>query len=431
MYEVLWAGHLFKVVLSKGGANASYRSLRVIFRTVLDTSEERRPAVATLIADTRQSWAELHRTIRSINQEKDDLITLIEDAAFVVCLDDESLDTATQRCNQFLLGPPSNWWSDKSLQFVICKNGVSAYICEHSMLDASSTKQLNASVTKAILAHIPEKILAHNASLIGDSHLKHTRSLDDTASSIGDMVKEFQLKTNPAISDPIDRVQVHFDMTHTPIEFAHFHLSTFGNKFLRNRGMPPKTGYQLVIQLASLLYFGQQYPSWETITKMLFEKGRLDWMQVVSPAMFRFCQAAASHDVPLAQQCTLLREATNLHTNTMARIARGKGFAGHLECLKEVLREDEPMPALFEDPTWQMMRVDSPRKIKTDATEGLMTQEAGFLMPDSESVFVHYEVEDDGCLFYIQSTDGRTKPFCDALQRTAAKVRTLLDIDEI
>jgi len=69
--------------------------------------------------------------------------------------------------------------------------------------------------------------------------------------------------------------------------------------------------------------------------------------------------------------------------------------------------------------------------IKTDATEGLMTQKAGFLMPDPESVFVHYEIEDDGCLFYIQSTKGRTKPFCDALQRAAEKVRALLDTDEM
>lgn len=424
-------GNLFKVILRQGGANASYEGLRAMFQTVLDTSEERRPAVATLTADTRQSWAELHRMIRSINKENNDLIALIEDAAFVVCLDDESPDSATQRCNQFLLGSPSNRWSDKTLQFVVCKNGVSAYICEHSMLDASSTKQLNASVTKAILAHIPGKTHQYNGSMNDGSLLGHNRSVDDTATGIGEMVKELHFKTNQAISDQIDRIQMHFKTTHTPIEFAHFYLSTFGNTFIRTRKMPPKTGYQLVIQLASLLYFGQQYPSWETITKMLFKKGRLDWMQVVSPAMLAFCKAAAGYDVSLAQQCTLLREAANVHTNTVARIARGKGFASHLECLKDVLRADEPMPALFKDPTWQMMRVNSPRKIKTDATDGLMTQEAGFLMPDPESVFVHYEIEDDGCLFYIQSTKGRTKPFCDALQRAAEKVRALLDTDEM
>ena len=66
-----------------------------------------------------------------------------------------------------------------------------------------------------------------------------------------------------------------------------------------------------------------------------------------------------------------------------------------------MVRKHEPVPALFTDSTWEMMRVTSTRKIKPDASEGLTAQEAGFFMPDPESVFVHYEVEDDGCIFFI------------------------------
>ena len=100
----------------------------------------------------------------------------------------------------------------------------------------------------------------------------------------------------------------------------------------------------------------------------------------------------------------------------------------HLEALQEVLREGEPVPAFFQDPTWEMMRVTSARKIKTDASEGLMAQEAGFLMPDPESVLVHYELEDLGCRLYIQSTETRTGAFFEALQQAADMVKDLLEM---
>lgn len=70
------------------------------------------------------------------------------------------------------------------------------------------------------------------------------------------------------------------------------HERKVGKLFFRDRRMPFNSGVQVVIQLASLLYFGVQYPSWETLTMMLFRSGRLDWIQSVSPAMFNFCEAA-------------------------------------------------------------------------------------------------------------------------------------------
>jgi Choline/Carnitine o-acyltransferase len=112
----------------------------------------------------------------------------------------------------------------------------------------------------------------------------------------------------------------------------------------------------------------------------------------------------------------------------MTRISSGRDFAAHLEALREVVREeDEPVPALFHDPTWDMMRVTGTRKIKTDASEGVRAQDTGgFLMPDPESLWVHYEVEEEACRFWVQSTPGRTGPFCDRLKEAAAKVQKIL-----
>lgn len=65
------------------------------------------------------------------------------------------------------------------------------------------------------------------------------------------------------------------------------------------------------------------------------------------------------------------------------------------------------------------MRVTSPRKLKTDASGELRTQEAGFFMPNPESVFVHYEIDEAECRFFVQNTEGWTHKFCHALEKAA------------
>lgn len=91
----------------------------------------------------------------------------------------------------------------------------------------------------------------------------------------------------------------------------------------------------------------------------------------------------------------------------------------HLEALRELARKhgEAPfLPSMFQDPTWRMMTVTSTRKIKTDATEDLCAQEAGFYMPDPEGVLVHYEIiTDSDCKFLVQSTGGRASAFEEAL----------------
>lgn len=416
---VLRRGHAFKIALEQESHPVALAKLRVAFDDILDLSSQILPSIATLTADERDSWAEIRGVVMSSNLTNQNTVDAIEAAAFVLCLDDSSPATPTERCNSLLLGDPSNRWSDKTLQFVVCANGVSGYVCEHSMLDAASLRQINEYITTAI---------AQAAAEPEDNGTVHGHS---------EILEELKFHTNKVLVDNINRVRNHATTIYKPVEFAHFELPSMGSAFLRNHRTPSKSGIQVVIQLASLLYYGVQHPSWETLTMMLFRRGRLDWMQSVSPAMYRFCETAFEDDLTFVQRCRMLREAAGVHASTMARISRGQGFAAHLEALRELAQQEEEeeggggegetLPELFNGPTWEKMRVLSPKKIKTDASEGLNAQEAGFFMPDPESVFVHYEMDEVGCRFFIQSTEGQTDRFCKALDQAAAQVRRLLE----
>ena len=77
----------------------------------------------------------------------------------------------------------------------------------------------------------------------------------------------------------------------------------------------------------------------------------------------------------------------------MTRISRGGGFASHLYALQEVIEEGEDLPLLFSDPTYANTR---PRKIMTSSVPWQDSlQEAGFVLPDPENLWIQYEVDND------------------------------------
>jgi len=330
--------------------------------------------------------------VKSVNLINDAMMSTIEAAAFVVCLDDEAPNNPSERCNQFFLGDPSNRWSDKNLQFVVCKNGISAFVGEHAMLDGASVRQLNRFVTGEITQH------RSNLENNGVSHISHKVTPDGSTCDayLSGVVEELAFTITTALESQINLIQERFSKTFQPIEFTHLSITTFGAKFLNRHKCPSKAGYQLVIQLACRIFYSYQPPAWETVSMARFHKGRVDWIQVIQPPVAEFCAAARDDRIPLAKRKVLFFEASNAHANTMTRITRGHGFKAHMYALLGMLREDEPLPTLFKDPAWEATSVPSVKMVKTDCLEGMMLQETAFLMPEPDCIFIHYEVEDDG-----------------------------------
>ena len=309
---------------------------------------------------------------------------MIEAAAFVVCLDDASPSDPSQRANQFLLGKTSDRWADKILQFVVCQNGDSAYLCEHSAVDGGTLIQLNEAIRSAILEP--------NRTSPGVSNLdNHSGELPG-----------YIFDSNSEIEKMIDCAQRLSDARDRRIEYSHFTCSSFGSTFSRDHRCAPKAAYQLVIQLASLRYFGYQPSSWEAITMRPFRKGRVELIQAVLPPVAEFCASMQNRQKDSAAtqlKRTLFYNAIKAYNNTMTRISRGGGFMGHLYALQEVLEEGEETPQLFLDPSYEATR---PKKIMTSTIPWQDSlQEAGsdFFLSDPEHIWIQYEVGDERCVF--------------------------------
>jgi len=359
---------------------------------------------------------QVQEQVKAYNQENQDLLDVLDAAAFVICLDTASPTTASERCQQFLYGEPSSRWSDKTLQFVVSPNGASAYLCEHAAIDGGILAQLNQKIKNAILDH-------------GTDRQPSTESYTNGVP----VLRPLTFTSSPEIEAQTSSTQETHRTYALRTDYLFYRCNTFGGSFLRSHRCAPKSGFQIIIQLAALSYFGYNPPSWETVSMRPFHKGRVDIYQSVLPSVKDFCEAAmaAIRRSKKSEDHTsllrpLLNTAVKAHGNLLTRVSQGRGFAAHLYALQEVIAPDESNPALFgKESIYAKTR---PGKLLTDCAEWVGgIQDGGFAMPDPEFVRVHYEIDDRGCDFAIRGPEGKAGEFVAALKRAVQFVKHLLD----
>ena len=287
-----------------------------------------------------------------------------------MCLDDASPSTGAQRAYHYHFGNGSNRWNDKSVQFAVCSNGISGFIGDHSMLDASTVHGLNVFVTRAIMEHKPQETVER---------------------SVGDVVlEEYPFLSTPEIDEHIMRARQQFQENVLGIEHRFFNYTGFGASQAQMYKCPPKSVFQLVVVLASRHHFGYNPALWETVSLGTFHRGRVEISQVITPPIVAFCEAANDEAMPIEQRRKLFVEAVKTHASSVMRAVRGRGTDRHLTALRQMLADGEKVPALYEDPLFIRTR---PRKIMSHCHD-TGTLEKGFLLRDADAIWVHYELDE-------------------------------------
>ncbi|EDN96879.1 hypothetical protein SS1G_01807 [Sclerotinia sclerotiorum 1980 UF-70] len=397
---VLRRGRIYKIIIRDStGQRVDIYKLEEIFQIIIDLGAVKPPrkSIAGMTADRRDSWAKMRKMIRSGPLNNSTTIDMVENSAFV---------------------------------FIVCTNGESGHIFEHSMIDALPISRFDASIRKAILSHDESSYeLTRGQNGVNDEthshgagHVDGTNEVKNSDSQ--EWYKEYQYITNAELDLHLANIKEEYEKSYSPSETESFTGNHFGTLYLRSHNVPPKSGYQVIIQLASLMYFGYHPPSFQTISMGLFNKGRVELIQSVLPEILAFTQSAFNEALPIPERRELFIKAAKTHAATMIKISRGHGFATHLYALREVLRDGEEVPTLFNLSLYSRIR---PGKLLTDnANRRGIIREMAITMPDPENVLLHYEVHDQKCDFSIKAPPGKSMVFFQAIEKATVLVRRLL-----
>ncbi|KAI9830656.1 MAG: hypothetical protein M1819_005466 [Sarea resinae] len=338
-------GHVFKIALQ----GSSQEDLQSVFETIIDRTREQKPSLAGILtADNRDSWAEIKKTLRTKNAQNEAYFRTIDEAAFVICLDDEEAKTNEDQVRQALWGGGFNRWLDKTLQFTVSADGKSACLVDHSKIDGLAPHRLNEWIQERINEKSQVKKLTNGAT---NGHSYNMPPLE-----------EYSLSTTREVEDHIVTVQQHCFKELAHRTYNYVHLPRFGKSFLAAHSTPIKGVLRLTMQLAARLFFGWSPPSVEPFSLTHFHKGRAERFQTTTPAVTQFCDAMVFRDDDdddddsnnTSKRWELLMRAVAEISDEGHKAAGGHYFDPLMVILESYMwPAEQPLPALFRDPVYQ------------------------------------------------------------------------------
>ncbi|KAK5055904.1 hypothetical protein LTR84_012454 [Exophiala bonariae] len=396
-FVVLRQGHGYKVDFRGIEENLDHETLEATFAGILKQEPIDIDWTGILTADHRVSWARNYQTFVKTSLQNARYIETMERAAFIICLDDAQPETPEKRARQIHFGNGFNRWFDKSMQFVVCSNGISGIVADHTGLDAPTVQELNMLIADAISKYDPS-----GNSLAG-------RSLEAEKLAHNGFV---------GIDEEIQRIRVNFENAIGTQHHFFPESLPWGSSLVKSYKLPPNSIFQLVVQIAAFRYFGYIPATWETVLQSTFHKGRVEINQIVSQQVATFVKAAVDSEVPVATCRQLLTEAARTHSGTVLSCTRAGGSDRFLTILRDMVEEGEEEPELYRDPVYKRSR---PRKLMSSCFKTHMA-ENGCFMKDGNAIWLHFEVEEDRRSF----SSGKHISALDKIFRVSEEVQDAL-----
>jgi len=258
----------------------------------------------------------------------------IDEATFMVCLDEGRPETNEEHVRQAYLGDGFNRWMDKCTQFTIAENGKSGFIMEHGAIDGITASRACDFIHDAIHSHVPESTRPVN-----------TNGAQEPVPLV--QLEELPFTSSPALDAHMLTLRAQYIKSAASIGFKNHRITAFGTDHLMACSVPVKTALDATVQLAIRLHFGYNTPCWEGVSMAHYHKGRPEIMQVATRDVVQFCDLALDEAVPLREKHAALFKLGRSMSGNMQSTLTGQTHLRLLDLLKVCWPEGAPTAKLF------------------------------------------------------------------------------------
>ncbi|CAG8496162.1 1854_t:CDS:2 [Diversispora eburnea] len=386
---VIYKDQIFKVqVLGERGERVSIDSIKRQLHLLIER------------VNNYNNNSELQPPIGLLTGEHLNLET-IDNALFVVALDDYSVDKDISHHNSFHAFNGRNRWFDKSIQIILQNNGQAGVNCEHTPSDAVASGLIfNDIVSKC------DPPNSTSTSLPTPQHLNWV--IDNT---INDIIHSAQINIQNAI-DNVDIVLLYYH--------------EYGSNWLKSVKYSPDAFVQMAIQLAYYRQYGEPCATYESASTRGFLHGRTETVRSCSIDSLAFTKDFDDKDIKKEKKIELFTTAIKSHIEYM--IAAVNGVDRHLLGLRTQLQSDKEKEnaSLFNDLSYQK---SSYYKLSTSNMSLGVKFICGFgaVVPDGYGVC--YMINSDKLRFSISSYKKCKETDSVIFRKTL--IKTLDDLREI
>ncbi|XP_065738383.1 carnitine O-palmitoyltransferase 1, liver isoform isoform X3 [Phocoena phocoena] len=357
---VFHKGRYFKVWLYHDGRLLKPREIEQQMQRILDDPSEPQAGeakLAALTAGDRVPWARCRQAYFGHGKNKQSL-DAVEKAAFFVTLDEteqgyreeDPVTSMDSYAKSLLHGRCFDRWFDKSITFVIFKNGKMGINAEHSWADAP------------IIGHLWEYVLATDSFQLGYAEDGHCKG--DTNSNIPyptrlqwDIPQECQEVIETSLSSA--------NLLASDVDFCSFLFSAFGKGLIKKCRTSPDAFVQLSLQLAHYKDMGKFSLTYEASMTRLFREGRTETVRSCTTESCNFVLAMVDPTQTVEQRLKLFKIASKKHQHLCHLAMTGSGIDRHLFCLYVVskyLAVDSPFLKEVLSEPWRLSTSQTPQQ---------------------------------------------------------------------
>lgn len=404
---VCYKNHIYKVEVMVDGKRLSHQQVLTQLREVLRQVDEYEgsdpPPVGIMTGDNRRTWAQ-SRQILAGEPDNKRILGLIEACLLVVCFDDplptkfnlatrtshraslskrsSSLNmTSSQNTSQEQEGTArdevnaghqmihgggfnhnsANRWFDKTVQFILTRDGWCGLCYEHSCAEGIVVIQVVEQILQCIAAENQKASTEENVETLPqmEEHAQGNQEPGGQAGA-GDQDPGFpapedaapsptrlEWKVTPVIYRRIQESADHMDRLVEDLDFRILRYLSYGRNFVKRSKCSPDAFIQLALQLAFFRSHGQLTSTYESASTRRFRSGRVDSIRANTPQVLAWCEAMVIN-APIADRLAKYEAALKLQTDIMVNNILGRGIDIHLMGLREMAKEmGLPTPEIF------------------------------------------------------------------------------------
>ncbi|KAI0057062.1 acyltransferase ChoActase/COT/CPT [Artomyces pyxidatus] len=428
----------------------------------LPTTEVARNSVGVLSTENRKVWSALRNTLSS-DKKNASCLHVVDNALFVVCLDDAAPEGLAELCSNFLcgtyglsdgvqIGTCTNRWYDK-LQIIVCADGAAGINFEHTGVDGHTVLRFAADIFTEGLMLLARSINPSAPTLFHAPLSPHAKSYRPPKGT----------KPPPRSAERIDTTPKKLEWALTPdlragIRFAETRLSDlicqndcqalefkgFGKNFITSHGFSPDAFVQMAFQAAYFGLYGRIECTYEPAMTKAFLHGRTEAIRSVQPESVDFVKTFFS-EASAGTKVDALRKACERHVRLTKECSQGLGQDRHLYALYCLLQRElnegtldpspdsrppsppygakNALPDIFTDPGWGTLGTSI---LSTSNCGNPALRLFGFGPVAADGFGIGYIIKDDGISVCASSKHLQTRRFLDTLQGYLHDIQRIL-----
>ncbi|CAG0894270.1 unnamed protein product [Darwinula stevensoni] len=349
--------------------------------------------VAALCCQDRNKWAKDRAHLAHLSEKNRAILTDIDSAIFSLVLDGSKPQDADETLWHAVGGDISNKWADKSVTFILHRNGQRSMIANHSPFDALTT------VMATDFAHKCSRHLEFRwkGPWAIRTHLiqPQRRELDIDALLVS------------SIAETIQASQKLVAM----INICRFCFSHFGKSYLKTVKCHPDAFIQVAIQAGYVKLHGRPGATYETATTRTFYHGRTETCRTCTKESVDFARALLDSNKKEGELHSMLMKALAKHMALMEEAQNGQGCDRHLFGLCRIAEElGLSQHPIFTHPSWKRSGGDGNFILSTSLTG--YTENSGCMVAMCEDGYgVFYNILPSS--IYFGMTSWKQCPYTD------------------